>query len=212
MAQSKTELEAESVSTDTMPSRKRHMEPQQDKQAQPTPTKTQPRTQTTQAAQAVPVGKRAKTVSVRRQVRTDHKRKREHESDKGLAPTETRTNTNARTVPAPQRNTLTEGWPTTQDEQRADSPARPQEETQATATAAQETNAAPAKLPGRKAAKEMFQYACPVCEASVSSSVRTGRIDHRRACGHRFRVKDGDVAARKCNYVCPFCKGTLRAS
>ena len=207
MAQSKTELEAESVSTDTMPSRKRHMEPQQDKQAQPTPTKTQPRTQTTQAAQAVPVGKRAKTVSVSSQVRTDHKRKREHESDKGLAPTETQTgtNTNARTVPAPQRNSVTEGWPTTQDDQRADLQARPQEDTQATATAAQKTNAAPAKLPGRKAAKEMFQYACPVCEASVSSSVRTGRIDHRHTCGHRFRAKDGDVAARKCDYVCPFC-------
>ena len=212
MAQSKTELEAESVSTETMPLRKRHMEPQQDKQAQPTPTKTHPRTQTTQTAQAVPVGKPAKTVSGSSQARTDHKRKREHESDKGLAPTETQTctNTNARTVPAPPRNSVTEGGPTTHDDQRADTQARPQQDTQATARAAKETNAAPAKLPGRKAGKETFQYACPFCAASVSSSVRTGQIDRRRACGHRFRVKDGDVAARKCMFV-HFAKGTLQA-
>ena len=88
----------------------------------------------------------------------------------------------------------------------------PPEDTQATARAAKDTNAAPAKVPGRKAGKEMFQYACPFCAASVSSSVRTGQIDHRGACGHRFRVKDGDVAARKCDYVCPFCKGHVASN
>ena len=188
MAQSKTEIEAESVSTDTKPSRKRHMEPP-----------------------AVLVAKRAKHVSVSSQVRTDHKLQREQESEKGLAPTETQTGTNAkaRTVPAPQRNSVTEGGPTTQDDERADSQARPQEDTQATARAAKKTNAAPAKLLGRTAGKEMFQYACPFCEASVSSSVRTGQIDHCRACGKFFRVKDGDVAARKYDYVCPFCKGPV---
>ena len=98
-----------------------------DEQAQPTPTKTQPRTQTTQAAQAAPVAKRAKHVSVSSQVRTDHKLQREQEPDKGRAPTETQTGTDAkaRTVPAPQRNSVTEGGPTTQDDQRADAQARP---------------------------------------------------------------------------------------
>ena len=185
-----------------------------DEPAQPTPRKTQPRAQTTQAAQAVPVAKRAKHVSVSIQVRTDHKLQREQEPDKGRAPTENETGTNAkaRTVPAPPRNSVTEGGPTTHDDQRADAQARPQQETQATARAAKETNAAPAKVPGRKAGEEMFQYACPFCAASVSSSVRTGQIDHRRACGHRFRVKDGDVAARKCDYVCPFCKGQVASN
>ena len=65
---------------------------------------------------------------------------------------------------------------------------------------------------GGKPARKMFQYACPFCEASVSSSVRTGQIDHRRPCGHRFRVKNGDVAARKYDYVCPFCKGHVASN
>ena len=61
-------------------------------------------------------------------------------------------------------------------------------------------------------ARERFQYACPFCEASVTSSVRTGHIDHRHACGNRFRVKDGHVAAREFVYVCPFCEGTLASN
>ena len=59
---------------------------------------------------------------------------------------------------------------------------------------------------------ERFQYACPFCETSVTSSVRTGQIDHRHACGNRFRVKDGHVAAREFVYVCPFCEGTLASN
>ena len=130
--------------------------------------------------------------------RTDHKQKREPGSDKGLAPTETQTDTNAkaRTAPPPIRN----------------SQAKPQQETQATPTAAQTTNAPAAKLAGQTAAEEMFRYACPFCDVSVTSTVRTGQVDHRRACGKKFRVKDGHVAAKNLAYACPFCNGTVASN
>ena len=195
MAQSKTAPEAQRLSTNSVPSRKRRLEPQRDQQGQLTPTKTQPRTQTTQVAQAEPAAKRAKHVSVSSHVCTDHKQKREQGSDKGLAPSETQTGTNAkaRTAPSPRGNVQ----------------AKPQQETQATPTPAQTTNAPPAKLAGQTAAEEMFQYACPFCAVSVTSTVRTGQVDHRRACGKFFRVKDGHVAAKNLVYACPFCDGTV---
>ena len=36
--------------------------------------------------------------------------------------------------------------------------------------------------------------------------------DHRIACGHRFRVKDGRVAAKEFVYGCPFCEVTVASS
>ena len=102
----------------------------------------------------------------------------------------------ARTAPPPQRK----------------SQAKPQQATQATPTVAQTTNAPPAKLAGQTAAAETFQYACPFCEVSVTSTVRTGQVDHRRVCGKLFRVKDGHVAAKNLVYACPFCNGTVASN
>ena len=102
----------------------------------------------------------------------------------------------ARTAPPPQRKAQ----------------AKPQQATQATPTVAQTTNAPPAKLAGQTAAAETFQYACPFCEVSVTSTVRTGQVDHRRVCGKLFRVKDGHVAAKNLVYACPFCNGTVASN
>ena len=54
-----------------------------------------------------------------------------------------------------------------------------------------------------------FQYVCPACQKSVRSSIRTGQVDHRRACGNRFQVWDGQVVAKGYVYICPACKGNV---
>ena len=55
-------------------------------------------------------------------------------------------------------------------------------------------------------------YTCPFCEAAVSSSVRSGGVDHRRHCGNRFQVKDGCVVTKKMVYQCPFCDGKVSSN
>eukprot|EP00435_Cladocopium_sp_Y103_P022987 s1345_g5.t1 len=62
-----------------------------------------------------------------------------------------------------------------------------------------------------QAAPIRFQYVCPFCEGEVSSSVRSGQVNHRGACGRKFQVKDGHVAAKEFVYTCPYCKGTVRS-
>ena len=54
-----------------------------------------------------------------------------------------------------------------------------------------------------------FQYVCPACQKSVRSSIRTGQVDHRRACGNRFQVWDAQVVAKGYVYICPACKGNV---
>ena len=54
-----------------------------------------------------------------------------------------------------------------------------------------------------------FQYVCPACQKSVRSSIRTGQVDHRCACGNRFQVLDAQVVAKGYVYICPACKGNV---
>ena len=54
-----------------------------------------------------------------------------------------------------------------------------------------------------------FHYVCPACHKSVRSSIRTGQVDHRRACGNRFQVWDAQVVAKGYVYICPACKGNV---
>ena len=54
-----------------------------------------------------------------------------------------------------------------------------------------------------------FQYVCPACHKSVRSSIRTGQVDHRRACGNRFQVWDAQVVAKGYVYICPACTGNV---
>ena len=57
-----------------------------------------------------------------------------------------------------------------------------------------------------------FHYKCPFCEAAISSRICSGRVDNRRHCGHRFRVKDGRVAEKEMVYECPFCAGKVESN
>eukprot|EP00435_Cladocopium_sp_Y103_P002999 s593_g1.t1 len=63
-----------------------------------------------------------------------------------------------------------------------------------------------------QAAAIRFHYVCPFCKAAVSSSIRCGQVDHRRACGKQFQVKDGHVAAKEFVYTCPYCEGTVASN
>ena len=60
--------------------------------------------------------------------------------------------------------------------------------------------------------KKSFQYFCPACEKAVTSQIRTGQVDHRRACGNTFSVRDGQVAEKSYAYVCPACKGKVASN
>ena len=64
----------------------------------------------------------------------------------------------------------------------------------------------------RENTDDTFHYTCPFCEAAVSSIVRSGQVDHRRHCGHRFQVQDGCVVAKKMVYQCPFCDGKVSSN
>ena len=43
----------------------------------------------------------------------------------------------------------------------------------------------------------------------LAKSLRTGQVDHRRACGNRFQVWDAQVVAKGYVYICPACKGNV---
>eukprot|EP00438_Fugacium_kawagutii_P033423 Skav208970 [mRNA] locus=scaffold1694:1987:2844:- [translate_table: standard] len=60
--------------------------------------------------------------------------------------------------------------------------------------------------------KNRFQYVCPSCGKTVTSTVYTGQVDHRRRCGNRFPVRDGRVVAKSYVYVCPFCQGRVNSN
>ena len=68
--------------------------------------------------------------------------------------------------------------------------------------------APPSEAPRGKQSKtqeRLFVYTCPFCKAAINSQVRTGRVDHRSACGHRFRVHNAQVVHMRHEHVCPCC-------
>ena len=158
--------------------------------------------------------------SVSTDTKPSRKRHMEPQQDKQAQPTPTKTQPRAQTTqvaqaePAAKRakHVSVSSEARKAPPPRRNSQAKPKQETQATPTAAQTTLAPPAKLAGHTAAEEMFQYACPFCEVSVTSTVRTGQVNHCRVCGKFFRVKDGHVAAKNLVYACPFCNGTVASN
>ena len=52
------------------------------------------------------------------------------------------------------------------------------------------------------------RYQCPFCQQHVNSIIETGQIDHRYACGKKFRVAGGNVTGRMHKHACPTC-GTI---
>ena len=65
----------------------------------------------------------------------------------------------------------------------------------------------PAKEGKATQKRKLCEYKCPHCSESVTSTVRTGQVDHRCRCGNRFRVKDARVVDKAYVYMCPFCNG-----
>ena len=56
-----------------------------------------------------------------------------------------------------------------------------------------------------KNGKQMRGYQCPFCQQHVNSTIETGQIDHRYACGNKFRVAGGNVTGRIHKHACPTC-------
>ena len=66
------------------------------------------------------------------------------------------------------------------------------------------------------------RYRCPFCDGTTESTVSTGCIDHRKVCGHQFRVQNGSVSLRaqaqrssstaSHRYRCPFCDCTVEST
>ena len=64
-------------------------------------------------------------------------------------------------------------------------------------------------------ARQVFCYVCPFCQGTAKSRSKSGEVDHRHVCGHRFRVLCGQVVGTtkvQHVYTCPFCEGTVRSS
>ena len=57
----------------------------------------------------------------------------------------------------------------------------------------------------------VYQYTCPFCAVTVASRVYTGQVNHRRACGKKFRVHAGAISGRIHKHPCPTC-GTIVSS
>ena len=85
----------------------------------------------------------------------------------------------------------------------------PEKTVQEETTATQQRRGA--KRPRQEDGK-LLCYTCPFGQERVSSSVATGQVDHRKACGKKFRVKDGKIALREFVYKCPFCAGQVAST
>ena len=85
----------------------------------------------------------------------------------------------------------------------------PEKTVQEETTATQQRRGA--KRPRQEDGK-LLCYTCPFCQERVSSTVATGQVDHRKACGKKFRVKDGKIALREFVYKCPFCAGQVAST
>ena len=70
----------------------------------------------------------------------------------------------------------------------------------------------PMKRAEATAKGKMLEYVCPHCNQSVSSTIRTGKVNHRRTCGNYFRVREGRPCAKLYDYVCPACNGHVASN
>ena len=87
-------------------------------------------------------------------------------------------------------------------------PAAPEQDS----TKANDEASVPANRSKATEREKQFQYVCPACAQPVSSSIRTGRVNHSRICGSRFRVKDSVVAEKSVSYKCPFCNKLVNSN
>ena len=59
------------------------------------------------------------------------------------------------------------------------------------------------------ARKQRIDYTCPFCNGIVTSTILTGQLDHRTVCGNQFRVRKGQITARRYQHRCPTCNATI---
>ena len=62
------------------------------------------------------------------------------------------------------------------------------------------------------ALKQRMSYTCPFCSGTIASTILTGKIDHRHMCNNQFRVRDGQVTARRYQHPCPTCNAIIYSS
>ena len=57
--------------------------------------------------------------------------------------------------------------------------------------------------------QKLYVYSCPFCQKSVTTSIVSGHVNHRRVCGRQFRVQDGllrpTLPATRFSHICPTC-------
>ena len=66
--------------------------------------------------------------------------------------------------------------------------------------------------PHSETQEKLFVYTCPFCNGAVKSQVYSGKIEHRNACGHQFRVQNGQAVRVQHEHVCPRCGTTIVSS
>ena len=61
-----------------------------------------------------------------------------------------------------------------------------------------------------------YVYSCPFCQKSVTTSIASGHVNHRRVCGRQFRVQDGIVrptlATTRFSHTCPTCGTCIQST
>ena len=50
---------------------------------------------------------------------------------------------------------------------------------------------------------------CPFCSGRITSAILTGQVNHRSVCDNQFRVRNGQVTARRYHHTCPTCNATI---
>ena len=57
--------------------------------------------------------------------------------------------------------------------------------------------------------EKIYVYSCPFCQKSVTTSIASGHVNHRRVCGRQFRVQDGilrpTLLTTHFSHTCPTC-------
>ena len=70
-------------------------------------------------------------------------------------------------------------------------------------------DAIPKDIEQRPPPGKIYVYSCPFCQKSITTSIASGHIDHRRVCGKQFRVQDGvlrpTLPTIHLSHTCPTC-------
>ena len=64
--------------------------------------------------------------------------------------------------------------------------------------------------------EKLYVYSCPFCQGSVTTSIVSGNVDHRRVCGKQFRVQDGvlrpTLPTIHFSHTCPTCGACVQST